>query len=217
MIELEMASVRVGRGWLGIGGESTKTTIVAFTIPARPRPYWWNILKTKPRNTLLTQQLRSCTARGAIISSSAGKQRGWSRNQNQHRNRGEAQEETVEDIGGVGQAVLAALKSGVPKPNDSRISGGTDERRSQGGGERRTETPLSGSDVLLALQRAAAAEVGSGRGKGTGKRRRNGRGEGVHLVEDTMDYSDVRPLNVNRDWGFRLDDLERRLQDLLQL
>ncbi|XP_042505312.1 uncharacterized protein LOC122081947 [Macadamia integrifolia] len=181
------------------------TKIAALPIPARPRPYL-NMLRGRRRKstflsvTDLTQQLRWC---GGAFAVSARQQR--------RPNCTAGQEEVAEEMGDVGQAVLAAFKSGVPKPKNSRISrelGGTDERRSAGG---RTETALSGSDVLLALQRTAEA----GKVKGSRKRRKNGRG-GVAQEEDAMDYSSVRPLNINRDWGVKLDNLERRLQDLLQ-
>ncbi|XP_043726046.1 uncharacterized protein LOC122672646 [Telopea speciosissima] len=186
------------------------TKIASLSISVRPRPYRCNTLRRSSTATLLsvtdlTQQLKWCG--GAIVASAR---------QQRRRNRTAVQENAGEEIGGVGQAVLSALKPEVPQPSNSRVSsesGRTNERRSAGGdGEGgRAETALSGSDVLLALQKTAAA----GRGKGSRKRRRNGRG-GV-AEEDAMDYSSVRPLSINRDWGVRLDDVEKRLQDLLQL
>lgn len=78
--------------------------------------------------------------------------------------------------------------------------------------------PLSGSDVLLALQRAAAEKAR--RDAETRKGRKGKRvGSTTRRVEQApsaaaSDCNEVRPLNIRSDWAARLDEMERLLQDL---
>ena len=77
---------------------------------------------------------------------------------------------------------------------------------------------LSGSDVLWALQRAAAAPPQKKKMTGSKKKKKRGSspvcGNRDSSPEDSLDYSNVKPLCMKDDWGSRLDDLERRLQEL---
>ncbi|XP_022757612.1 uncharacterized protein LOC111304877 [Durio zibethinus] len=68
---------------------------------------------------------------------------------------------------------------------------------------------ISGSDVLWALQRAAAQ-------KKKAKRRKKGSApsKGSHREKDGTDYGNVRPLQIKNEWSLKLDELEKRLQEL---
>ncbi|WOK95198.1 hypothetical protein Cni_G03905 [Canna indica] len=71
---------------------------------------------------------------------------------------------------------------------------------------------LRGSDVLHALQRAVAKREAR---KLSGKKKRkrataDGIGDGAAL-----DHSEqVRPIEIRSDWGQRIDELEKRIQEL---
>ncbi|KAJ9681046.1 hypothetical protein PVL29_020110 [Vitis rotundifolia] len=76
---------------------------------------------------------------------------------------------------------------------------------------------LSGSDVLWALQRAAAQKKKRISGSGNKKKNREPSSVGGNRggsAEDSLDYSNVKPLCIKGDWGSKLDELERRLQEL---
>ncbi|KAL3325825.1 hypothetical protein AABB24_036847 [Solanum stoloniferum] len=84
--------------------------------------------------------------------------------------------------------------------------------------EEKDEKKLTGFDVLQALEKATARKM---------KKKRNGRGSSLltsrkvseQTAEDeaTADYGSkiVRPLNIREDWGTRLDELEKRLEQLV--
>ncbi|GMH22520.1 hypothetical protein Nepgr_024363 [Nepenthes gracilis] len=129
--------------------------------------------------------------------------------------------ETGQDIGGLGHAVRNALQSS-PQPVRSKTYRTRSPNRQQEEGKRKQSQPkqedngreISGADVLLALQRAGAQKSRSKRkkkGHQTGDE--GGGGGGNKGGEDDADYSKVRPLCIKGDWGMRLEELEKRLQD----
>ncbi|KAH1081081.1 hypothetical protein J1N35_020842 [Gossypium stocksii] len=70
---------------------------------------------------------------------------------------------------------------------------------------------ISGSDVLWALQRAAAHKKKANRKKGSAS------SPGATLrMEDTIDYTNVKPLQIRTEWSLKLDELEKRLHVLEQ-
>ncbi|GMI66737.1 hypothetical protein HRI_000343000 [Hibiscus trionum] len=68
---------------------------------------------------------------------------------------------------------------------------------------------ISGSDVLWALQRAAAQKK-----KAKVKKKGSTSSEASHREKESLDYSDVRPLEIKSEWSLKLDELEKRLQEL---
>ncbi|KAK4723689.1 hypothetical protein R3W88_026468 [Solanum pinnatisectum] len=84
--------------------------------------------------------------------------------------------------------------------------------------EKDEEKKLTGFDVLQALEKSTARKM---------KKKRNGRDSSLlnsrkvseQTAEDeaTADYGSkiVRPLNIREDWGTRLDELEKRLEQLV--
>ncbi|KAM7276814.1 hypothetical protein ACFE04_018680 [Oxalis oulophora] len=88
---------------------------------------------------------------------------------------------------------------------------------------------LSGADVLWALQQRAAATSSSS--KNNNKLSNNTKSirkltssssssssssVGRNRVDNGVDYANVRPLNVKSDWGFKLQELENRLRQLME-
>ncbi|XP_012083117.1 uncharacterized protein LOC105642785 [Jatropha curcas] len=76
---------------------------------------------------------------------------------------------------------------------------------------------LSGLDVLWAMQRAAA-EKNRASGGATKKNRKTkgllSAGGGGQREEDDVDDSNVRPLCIKSEWSAKLDELDKRLQEL---
>ncbi|KAK8693664.1 hypothetical protein V6N13_071237 [Hibiscus sabdariffa] len=70
---------------------------------------------------------------------------------------------------------------------------------------------ISGSDVLWALQRAAAQKK-----KEKIKKKALTSSEVSHREKNSIDYTDVRPLEIKSEWTLKLEELEKRLQHLLQ-
>ncbi|KAH7578104.1 hypothetical protein ACOSP7_000750 [Xanthoceras sorbifolium] len=106
-----------------------------------------------------------------------------------------------EDIGGLGHTILINLSS-TSNPLPKRL------KQKQGEGKQ-----LSGSDVLWALQKAAAKK------KTKNKKRRELSSADGHRGErdddeDVVDYSNVKPLCIKSEWAVKLDELETRLQEL---
>ncbi|GMP61055.1 hypothetical protein CsSME_00023668 [Camellia sinensis var. sinensis] len=135
----------------------------------------------------------------------------------------------AQDIRGLGLTVLTALKSNPqieplnPRPQNSASSIKNPISKQRSREEEQEERQLSGSDVLMALQRAAAQKIKK-------KRRRDysssklvkNRGpsgtvqkEGEEEETDTWNYSNARPICVKSDWTTRLDEFEKRLQELV--
>ncbi|XP_068636145.1 uncharacterized protein [Aristolochia californica] len=115
-----------------------------------------------------------------------------------------------EDTGGVGFAILTAVKSDSSKNSEPprRLNDSNAVANNSTGDER----SLSGSDILLALQKAAVQKS---------RKRSRGKPRGMAGVtdegEDVSDYSNVRQLNIRNDWAARLDELERDLEELQKL
>ncbi|KAK8565651.1 hypothetical protein V6N13_020736 [Hibiscus sabdariffa] len=70
---------------------------------------------------------------------------------------------------------------------------------------------ISGSDVLWALQRAAAQKK---KAKIKKKASASTTSEDSRRDKDSIDYSDVRPLEIKSEWSLKLEELEKRLQEL---
>ncbi|KAL6123987.1 hypothetical protein ACLB2K_076503 [Fragaria x ananassa] len=118
------------------------------------------------------------------------------------------------DFGVLGRSILTKLKSN-PNPKPTNINVPKQKKQKQ---EERLESSrhISGSEVLFAMQRAAAKKR-----KETQKKKTKIVGEGLSSAsrnreeeEDGVDYSKVRPLCLKSDWGRRLDELEMRLHVL---
>lgn len=96
--------------------------------------------------------------------------------------------------GKLGETLLATLESNsspIPKPQQ--------------------EGEISGSDVLWALQRASAHK----KNKKNKKEHRRGSSSVATPTEETaVDYTNVRPLRINANWGPKLDDFDKRLREL---
>ncbi|OIS99412.1 PREDICTED: uncharacterized protein LOC109231809 [Nicotiana attenuata] len=138
------------------------------------------------------------------------------------------------DISNLGKAVaVAAVKSGseaeqkqqnrkLSRAKYNRQRGAKDEEENEGSSKER-ETKLSGFDVLRALEKATAQKMKKKRkerdGSALSSRKGIGRGRGERREdnEELVDYDkeSVRPLSIKVDWGTRLDELEKRLQQLL--
>ncbi|XVE73639.1 hypothetical protein DITRI_Ditri11bG0134600 [Diplodiscus trichospermus] len=73
---------------------------------------------------------------------------------------------------------------------------------------------ISGRDVLWALQRAAAQKKKAKRKNN--KRLASSDSDASHREKDSIDYSNVRPLEIKTEWSLKLDELEKRLQELEQ-
>ncbi|RWR88909.1 hypothetical protein CKAN_01795100 [Cinnamomum micranthum f. kanehirae] len=126
-----------------------------------------------------------------------------------------------QQMGGLGFSTLSTLKSSSSKsytPHHKQQQQQQQQQQKKSSSRSIEEkgpssSPLSGSDVLLALQRAAADKARSKKGK-KGKPRMGGVEQRPSPTTAIADYSDVRPLNIRRDWGDRLDEMERLLQEL---
>ena len=70
--------------------------------------------------------------------------------------------------------------------------------------------------MLRALQRAAAQkkEFSKSKKMKSKKMKKNTREVSSSVEEDSLDYSKVRPLCIKSEWGVRLVELEKRLQEL---
>lgn len=78
---------------------------------------------------------------------------------------------------------------------------------------------ISGSDVLFALQKAAdkkSREIGKKKKKANVSSSSSSSYLGSHGEEEGVNDEDgkVRPLCVKSEWGDRLDELEKRFQEL---
>ncbi|XP_068329744.1 uncharacterized protein [Pyrus communis] len=113
-----------------------------------------------------------------------------------------------QDLGGLGRSVITKLKSNP----DPKLQG--NQKQDEEG-----KKVISGSDVLFAMQRAAAKK-----NRQSGKKKNKGKVSsslssssyaGSHREEEGVDeYGSVRPLCVKREWGSKLDELGKRLQEL---
>ncbi|KAJ4904356.1 Uncharacterized protein Rs2_18307 [Raphanus sativus] len=103
-------------------------------------------------------------------------------------------------VGGLGQRIL--LRSGESNPNPNKPV--PDEKE------------ISGSEVLLAIQRATAQRKRSNADKK--KKTKIGGVElsstaGESTGDNGVDYSNVRSLMIKNDWGHRLDEFEKLLKE----
>ncbi|CAL0302192.1 unnamed protein product [Lupinus luteus] len=104
---------------------------------------------------------------------------------------------TTHQIGNSGHTFLTT----VPIPNQK-------ERKK----EENEETQISGSDILLALQKANSLK----------KKKRKVLSSVANSMEQKqhqqqqggVDYNNVTPLSINNQWGVKLDELEKRLREL---
>ncbi|KAM3746655.1 hypothetical protein ACB098_06G217700 [Castanea mollissima] len=114
----------------------------------------------------------------------------------------------TKDIKGLGHTILevTALNSTTPNPIPKQ------QQKQEGEGRQ-----ISGSDVLRALQRAAAQKNEFSRSKkmkSKKMKKSNTMGISSSVEEGSLDYSKVRPLRIKGEWGVRLVELEKRLQEL---
>ena len=113
------------------------------------------------------------------------------------------------EFGGLGRTILTALESN-PKPINTKTPQQKKPKREE---EEEEGKQISGSDVLWAMQKAAAM-------KNKSKKKKISKGlssMGGHREEDVAgDYSNVRPLCIKSEWGPKLDELEKSLQELYE-
>ncbi|KAI3444354.1 hypothetical protein Pfo_001019 [Paulownia fortunei] len=123
-----------------------------------------------------------------------------------------------EEMGGLGQAVITALKSNEPQHQKAAKS--KTETKSpppaekQELEEQQQLRQLSGADVLTALQRATAQKAKRKKEKrvtATGSKSRN---NAARENQGTPYFSNVRPLCILPEWSNRLEELERILEEL---
>ncbi|KAG2725660.1 hypothetical protein I3760_01G076400 [Carya illinoinensis] len=113
------------------------------------------------------------------------------------------------DVKGLGRTIFTALTSSHPNASPYPISNQRKQEQEDGGWQ------ISGSDVLWALQKAAAQknEMSENK-KSKKKKKKKGVSSSNHSEEVNVDYRNVRPLCVKSEWGVRLEELEKRLQEL---
>ncbi|PON75494.1 death domain associated protein [Parasponia andersonii] len=123
------------------------------------------------------------------------------------------------DVGGLGRTLHKALESN-PKPTNTQ---NPEQKRSKRVEEEEEEgKQISGSDVLWAMQKAAAKKNKlsvSGESKSKRKKKIMIRGlpsAGGHREEVAGDYSNVRALCIKGEWGAKLDELEKSLEELYE-
>ncbi|CAL9007561.1 unnamed protein product [Prunus brigantina] len=121
-----------------------------------------------------------------------------------------------QDLGGLGHSILTKLKSNHKRttPILSKQKQKQKQRENQEG-----KQMISGSDVLFALQKAAekkSREIGKKKKKANVSPSSSSSYLGSHEEEEGVDDEDgkVRPLCVKSEWGDRLDELEKRFQEL---
>ncbi|KAJ4728037.1 Death domain associated protein [Melia azedarach] len=112
-----------------------------------------------------------------------------------------------EDMGGLGHRHTHLTNLNPSTRNSIPVSKRQKQKKADG-------KQLSGSDVLWALQRAAAMK----RENKKSKKRREVSSANTYREDknedDDVDYSNVKPLCIKAEWAAKLDDLEKRLQEL---
>lgn len=111
-----------------------------------------------------------------------------------------------QDMGGIGHIVLSNLDAG----GSSSASAPKLQIRKQENGKQ-----LSGSDVLWALQRAAAKN----KLKKKNKKKEQASSADTRREDDDDDLDcgtnvEVKPLCIKSEWAAKLDELDKRLQEL---
>lgn len=110
-----------------------------------------------------------------------------------------------EDMGGIGHIVLSNLDAG----GSGSASAPKLQIRKQENGKQ-----LSGSDVLWALQRAAAKNKLKKKNK---KKKQASSADTRREDDDDVDCGtnvEVKPLCIKSEWAAKLDELDKRLQEL---
>ncbi|GLT79826.1 hypothetical protein SLA2020_513000 [Shorea laevis] len=97
-----------------------------------------------------------------------------------------------------------AISNNATVRSDSNSNNPTPEQKQEEGRD------ISGSDVLWALQRAAAQKKKLKKKK----KQKEPSPTASHMEKKTVDYSNVKPLKIKREWGVKLDQLEKRLKQL---
>ncbi|BFG22254.1 hypothetical protein CerSpe_085280 [Prunus speciosa] len=121
-----------------------------------------------------------------------------------------------QDLGGLGHSILTKLKSNH-KPTTPILSKQKQKQKQRQNQE--GKQIISGSDVLFALQKAAdkkSREIGKKKKKANVSSSSSSSSYlGSHREEEGVDEDGkVRPLCVKGEWGDRLDELEKRFQEL---
>ncbi|PIN22535.1 hypothetical protein CDL12_04756 [Handroanthus impetiginosus] len=137
--------------------------------------------------------------------------------------------QNAKEIGGFGEAVINALKSDEPlhrnavklkikkkpPPPAAAAAGEEEEEEKQELEVQQQQRQPSGADVLIALQRATAQKAKKIKEKreaaGTVPRRQT---NGGRENQWPACFSNVRPLCIKPEWSGRLEELERRLDQL---
>ncbi|KAJ8748553.1 hypothetical protein K2173_003454 [Erythroxylum novogranatense] len=121
--------------------------------------------------------------------------------------------------------LFPAVFSARSQPSDDRASAAPKKKPQKKEQERGTNKPeipkqesggLSGLDVLWAMQKAASEKNKRNDDKKGKKKRVLSAAENRKEEDNNMDYGNARPLCIKRDWSIRLDQLEKRLNDLSQ-
>ncbi|KAA0039758.1 Chaperone ClpB [Cucumis melo var. makuwa] len=103
-----------------------------------------------------------------------------------------------------GHKILSAVNSPTPQS----LNQTTPKHESQ------PEAPqISGSDVLRALQKAAAVKEKNRTQQVKEKKKKKKEGAATEDSYSEMNHR-VRPLKIKRDWGLRLTQLEKRLLEM---
>ncbi|KAK9758117.1 hypothetical protein RND81_01G208300 [Saponaria officinalis] len=133
---------------------------------------------------------------------------------------------TANDVSGLGQAVLTALKSTPPEtttknpnpnPNPNPSSRKNLNSKPEGGEVKVKE--LNGSDILWALQKASAkkAQINTFNNNNNNNKKRDKKGSDGKVKRENTNrvdgFDNVRPIVVKSEWVTRLDDLDQRLQE----
>ncbi|KAM6600121.1 hypothetical protein CsatA_019730 [Cannabis sativa] len=124
------------------------------------------------------------------------------------------------DVGGLGRTILTALNSNSnSKPTTTTTPNPIPKREAR---SEEDETQISGSDVLWAMQKAAAKKNKLSGGKSMKKKKKKNmvimsKG-GLSSVDGDReeDLAGVRPLCIKTEWGPKLDELEKSLRELYQ-
>ncbi|XP_038906928.1 uncharacterized protein LOC120092795 [Benincasa hispida] len=103
-----------------------------------------------------------------------------------------------------GHKILSAVNSPNPKSLNPKPNKTTPKQEAQP-----EAAQISGSDILRALQKAAAVKEKNRTRQVKGKKKEGPTTEGSH---SEMNHR-VRPLKIKGDWGLRLSQLEKRLQE----
>ncbi|PQP99926.1 uncharacterized protein Pyn_33147 [Prunus yedoensis var. nudiflora] len=123
-----------------------------------------------------------------------------------------------QDLGGLGHSILTKLKSNH-KPTTPILSKQKQKQKQKQRQNQEGKQIINGSDVLFALQKAAdkkSREIGKKKKKANVSSSSSSSSYvGSHREEEGVDEDGkVRPLCVKGEWGDRLDELEKRFQEL---